>query len=286
MARKPRETSETGIYYIYLEGAFGIKLFKDENDYADFAAFLKKASEKYDILMFAYSLGKNHAYLLLKENMPGTVGKFMQSVLSGYAVKYNNRYLRNGGITNGRYKSIPVQSFDEAFKTSAYINNMEPDGTYSSRNAYTSSFPDGLTDTSYIFDGIKENYGDDNAQHYYSEFLGKKVLPDNDFKKRRKLSPEQLDILIKKLCGIEPEEIASLEKTKRNSVLKKLVAKSGAAVSEISRATGISRGIISRCLSAKPKKSKTQNPVFDYKAKNDMLENTALSGRKDDIWLL
>ena len=44
MARKPRETSETGIYYIYLEGAFGIRLFKDENDYADFAAFLKKAS--------------------------------------------------------------------------------------------------------------------------------------------------------------------------------------------------------------------------------------------------
>lgn len=275
MARKPRTKSGADIYYIFAEPAFGIKLFKDENDFFVFLSAVKSASSKHLCSIYAYSVQNSGIYFLIKEESDGSVSGFMQGLFSSYAARYNNRYLRSGAITNGRYKSIPVETFDEALEFSVFINNLS---SVSSHKAYLTFESDGICDTEYIKDGLEKQFGG-NAAKTYQELLGKNSAPKKNFKKRKRLNEEQICSLSKKILGYPPQNIKTEDKKSRNLALKKLYEKGGFTVAEISRATKLSRGIVSRAI-LKPEDFSNSKP------KQTTKNRTAKPDGKEDIWLL
>lgn len=284
MARKPREKSNIGIYFIFMEAAAGLKLFKDEKDFYEFFSAVKNSSKKHGCTVFAYSVQNSGIYFLLKENQEknsknSSVSSFMQGVLSAYAVKYNNRYLRCGAITNGRYKSHAVENFNEVVELSVFINKDEKN---SSRNAYINFENDDICDVSYIKNGLKEN-GEYDAKKTYEILLEKKASPQKIFKQRKKLGAEQINALIEKIIGTSAKNVKNMSKQNRKEALKIICEKSELTVAEISRATEISRGIISRASKMPETKEKT---YFDYKKKNDIIESKIKTEKKEDIWLL
>lgn len=278
MARKPRIKSGADIYYIFSEPAAGIKLFKDEEDFLCFFSALKKSSSKHFCTVYAYSVQNNGIYFLIKEEDGGSVSAFMQGLFSSYALKYNNRYLRSGAVTNGRYKSIPVENFNEALELSVYINNLSG---ISSHKAYLNLEGDEFCDVTYIKKEL-ENLFKDKAVSAYKDLLNKNAAPQKEFKKRKKLSEEQIFTLSKKILGFSVSDIAKKDKKSRNLALKKLYEKGGFTVAQISRTTKLSRGIVSRAILKSEDISNTHS-LFKTTAAKVPVPKTA---EKEDIWLL
>lgn len=53
----------------------------------------------------AYVFMPNHFHILLTEKLEGGISKFMQKVLTAYAMYYNKKYGRTGGLFEGKFKS-------------------------------------------------------------------------------------------------------------------------------------------------------------------------------------
>jgi putative transposase len=53
----------------------------------------------------AYSLMPNHFHFILREIREGGIASFMQKVLTGYTLYFNNKYERTGALFSGTFKS-------------------------------------------------------------------------------------------------------------------------------------------------------------------------------------
>ena len=71
--------------------------------------------------LLAYCLMDNHVHLLLREDT-GTVSDFVKRVASAYALHFNARYHREGGLFQGRYRSENVEDFDYLLSVVRYIH--------------------------------------------------------------------------------------------------------------------------------------------------------------------
>lgn len=66
-------------------------------------SFVKK--EKPLVAIGAYVLMDNHFHLLLKQTADGGITSFMQKVSTAYAMYFNKKYKRTGGLFEGTFKS-------------------------------------------------------------------------------------------------------------------------------------------------------------------------------------
>jgi len=111
-------------YHIYNRGNSKQKIFHDKQDYDRFLALLYATNTKENIalrLIFehiykfdrgeplvsigAYCLMPNHFHLLLTEVTEGGISKFMQKLSTAYSMYYNKKYIRVGGLFEGKFKS-------------------------------------------------------------------------------------------------------------------------------------------------------------------------------------
>jgi len=77
---------------------FLISKTKDQNPYA-----FDKGGDI--VSVGAYVLMSNHFHILITENVNGGISKFMQKLSTAYAMYYNKKYKRTGGIFEGKFKS-------------------------------------------------------------------------------------------------------------------------------------------------------------------------------------
>jgi putative transposase len=61
-----------------------------------------------EILLF--TLMPNHFHLLLKQRKTNGITKFIQKVCTGYTMYFNKKYKRVGGLVQGRFKAVIVNS--------------------------------------------------------------------------------------------------------------------------------------------------------------------------------
>ncbi|MCR4279326.1 MAG: transposase [Candidatus Zambryskibacteria bacterium] len=115
-------------YHLYNRGNSKQKIFHDEEDYRRFIALLYTCnSENYFkmslvdaisakdpylwdrgktlVSIGAYCLMPNHFHILISESEEGGISKFMQKLSTAYAMYYNNKYKRTGGLFEGKFKS-------------------------------------------------------------------------------------------------------------------------------------------------------------------------------------
>jgi putative transposase len=105
MPRHPRVHAEGLLYHVMARGNDGQKIFVSESDYQAFIEGLRTVRQRYPFSLYAYALMPNHFHLLLEVHRFPTA-RILQSLLTGYARRFNKVHRRRGHLFEGRYKAI------------------------------------------------------------------------------------------------------------------------------------------------------------------------------------
>ena len=121
MARPLRIEYGGAIYHVTVRGNARQKIFRDDRDRRVLCARLKESVTSYGVRLYLYCLMDNHFHLVL-ETPRANLRRFMQSVLTGYAMSYNYRHRRCGHLTQGRYGARLVAGDEYLQKLSRYVH--------------------------------------------------------------------------------------------------------------------------------------------------------------------
>ncbi len=86
-------------------GNDGRKVFLKDSDYEAFLDGLAVVRKRYPFYLYAYVLMSNHFHLLLEVQQASTA-RVLQSLLTGYARRFNRTHHHRGHLFQGRYKAI------------------------------------------------------------------------------------------------------------------------------------------------------------------------------------
>lgn len=109
MARQARKRSTTGVYHVLLRACAKLELFADDEDTAVYQKLIQDQIERGGCIVYAFSLHKTHAHLLLKEGSD-PVGMSVKRLAAHYSYYFNVKYDHYGPIYQDRYKSQPVET--------------------------------------------------------------------------------------------------------------------------------------------------------------------------------
>ena len=262
MSRKARIYSESGVYHVMLRGINRQDIFESEKDYIKFLYEIRRVAFSVDetgrpmkpgLVVYAYCLMPNHVHLLVKE-LDVKISDAIKCISGSYAGYFNLKYEHVGHLFQDRFRSENVSDMEYFVTLLRYIHqNPIAAGLVDNVKDYRWSSwrefdPDlkscvpvcctGAVFQKISFDALKE---------LVDEPLPKtQRILDFDSGIGRRLSDDRVREYIRLDLGIsEMSEIQHLEKSERNEVLKQLLMFCENAL-QISRVTGISRGITDR----------------------------------------
>ncbi len=105
MSRHPRVHAQGLLYHVMARGNDGRKVFLNDSDYEAFLNGLAAARKRYPFNLYAYVLMSNHFHLLLEVQRASTA-RVLQSLLTGYARRFNRTHHHRGHLFQGRYQAI------------------------------------------------------------------------------------------------------------------------------------------------------------------------------------
>ena len=261
MARQLRKKSETGVYHVMLRGINRQDIFEDEGDYQQMVSILRGLIDRCDehkvqlpplCTFYAYCLMSNHVHLLIQEREEN-ISDVVKIIGVTYAHYFNKKYERNGHLFQDRFRSEPVNTIEYFVTLLRYIHQNPlkagmvekiEDYPWSSWREYiTDSSTDTFCSTKAVFSRIpRENLEElvcmpieECDQILDIDTDDCKSVSDSDIKA----------FLLKSQCIVNPLMVQSLEKTRRNGVLRSALS-IGAGIRQLSRLTGVSFGIIQK----------------------------------------
>lgn len=111
-------------YHLYNRGNSKQNIFLNKEDYVHFVKLLYLCNSTRSITLRditmntydfdreetlvnigAYCLMPNHFHLLVKEKTEKGISKFMQKISTAYSMYFNQKYIRTGGLFEGKFKS-------------------------------------------------------------------------------------------------------------------------------------------------------------------------------------
>lgn len=254
--------SDSGVYHVILRGVNRQDIFENEKDFLKFLSLMERLAFPVDetgrqvpplLVIYAYCLMPNHVHLLVREQKCG-ISAAIKWISGTYAGYFNVKYEHVGHLFQDRFRSEVVNDWEYFLNLLRYIHqNPLAGGLVSNVRHYRWSSwcefdPKMVCDvpmctTKWIFDKISF----DALEELVNIPLPKtQRIMDFDSDTGRRVTDERVREYIKAEFGIaEVSAIQHLEKEKRNEIVKKLLEFCG-NVRQISRVTGISRGIISR----------------------------------------
>lgn len=249
MSRGARKLSETGIYHVIFRGVNRFNIFEEDKDYKKILEIVADLKEEMGFVIYAYVLMNNHAHLIIKESELAEISLIMKRMLIRYAGWFNKKYDRSGILIANRFRSEPVETEDYLLVLSRYIHQNPVKGGLSTNvDSYKwSSFKEyigisELCNTELILSIIDRdsfiefNYEIDYEEEY--EISMKATRINDEFVKAR----------IKEILGgKDPFKLGEMAINERNKIISQLKTIEKFSVRQIERATGISRGVISRC---------------------------------------
>ena len=253
MARQARQISKTGLYHIIFRGVNHCNLFEEHEDFEKLLKLLAIVKSDMRYMVHAYCLMSNHVHLFVQEQSPADITLIMKKVLGSYAYWFNKKYKRSGALIANRYKSACVENDEYLLTLTRYIHqNPLRAGIVKDLEMYRwSSYRDyikkghtSLTDTQFILELFSPDI--DEAIKGFVTFHNSPEssefsVTDGKNKSDGKLRQE----IITALDGKEICNLNVLPKLERDRILSALRLQ-GYSIRQIERATGISRGVISR----------------------------------------
>ncbi len=250
MPRQARRKSKSGTYHVMLRGINQQQIFEDREDFDKFIQVLKDCKAISEFKLFAYCLMGNHIHLLIKpEKEP--LEQIFKRIGGRFVYWYNIKYQRVGHLFQDRFKSEPVEDDSYFLMVIRYIHQNPvkagickniADYQYSSYNEYIISKAS-LIDTDFLFDMISQK----EFVRYNNTTNADKCL-DIDVAKKMRLTDEQAQKVIEKYSNCY--SVADFQKldTKSRDKFIVLFKEKGLSIRQISRLTGIGKGIVEKYL--------------------------------------
>jgi putative transposase len=121
MPRKSRLDAPGVLQHVIVRGIEKRKIFLDETDRHLFVKRLTDLLSSTETECLAWALIPNHFHLLLRSGNSG-LANFMRRLLTGYAMKFNQRHHRVGHLFQNRYKSIVCEEEQYLLELVRYIH--------------------------------------------------------------------------------------------------------------------------------------------------------------------
>ena len=248
MPRQAREKSESGIYHIMLRAINQQQIFEDEEDNEKFLEILKDCKAISGYKVFAYCLMGNHAHLVLKIEKE-ELEQIFKRIGARFVYWYNWKYRRRGPLFQDRFKSEPIED-DQYFLTVLRYIHQNPikaklveniaEYKYSSYNSYIEEKGKGITDVDFALAIINK----DEFIRFNNQPNDDNCLEDNE--KVFRISEDEAWEIIKKISKCKnTTEFQELDIARRNVAIKKM-REVPLSIRQISRLTGVSKGVIER----------------------------------------
>jgi len=111
--------------HIFNRGANKAEIFLSDLDYQFFRQkcrdLLEQQGRTLEVLTFC--LLPNHFHLLLFQREMYAISTFMHSLATSYTMYFNQKYEHSGQLCQGKYKLVPLYSFEKIRETQEYILN-------------------------------------------------------------------------------------------------------------------------------------------------------------------
>lgn len=245
MARTARAKSDSQIYHIMIRGINRQLIAADEEDNRRLKEILWQCKKVCGYEVYGYCFLGNHIHLLMKEGIEG-LEQIFKRIGSRYAYYFNQKYKRIGHLFQDRFKSEPINDDSYFLTVLTYIhNNPVKAGLSKTAAEYKwSSYREYLEGSSLIDDTFllgmitKEQF---IALHKAETQVKVLDIGEDHF---RTTDAEAAQI-VKGICGVDAWELADMNIPDRGLHIIKLRQK-GISIRQISRITGISKGIIER----------------------------------------
>jgi len=106
MPRPKRNYKPNCFYHVYNRGNNKDSVLKSASDKQIFRGLLYKNKGPCNIRLVTFCIMDNHFHLIIKTGKdPGNLSKFMQKVLTSFAVQINRKHQRIGHAFQGRYNA-------------------------------------------------------------------------------------------------------------------------------------------------------------------------------------
>lgn len=251
MARRPRKTSESGLYHVMLRGINKQTIFESNDDKYQLLYTLKRLVDTKKFILYGYCLMDNHVHLLIQE-LEDDISTAIKRISSSYVLWYNKKYERCGHLFQERFKSECVETDSYFLIALRYIhqNPIEArickeilDYRWTSYKEYIKEPI--IIDTDLCLSLFSPDK--DKALDMFIEYMNQK----NDysfpvFEDYIKLTDSEVLNKIYDMGIANIIEFQKLEKTIRNNLIKELKMTKGISIRQISRITGTSKGIVER----------------------------------------
>ncbi len=180
-------------------------IFHDKHYYQTFLETVGEAQQRFNCIIHAYCLMKNHYHLLI-QTPEANLGRIMRHINGVYTQRYNRQKKTDGSLFRGRYKAILVDKDAYLLQLSRYIhrNPIETkrplvqqleDYPWSSYPAYINKAktPDWLErDKTYQMLGKRQRYQayknyvlegiDEDIAQYYNKGNQASIIGSKDFR--------------------------------------------------------------------------------------------------------
>jgi putative transposase len=121
MPRQARLDAPGTLHHVMARGIEGTNIFRTDKDRDDFLDRLAAQCEAEALRVYAWALIPNHFHLLVRTgNRP--LFTSMRKILTGYVVRFNRRYKRQGHLFQNRYKSIVCEEDPYLLELTRYIH--------------------------------------------------------------------------------------------------------------------------------------------------------------------
>ena len=246
MPRTARERSAVGLYHVLLRGADGRIIFADDEDCTRFLASLSHAREGDAFLLYAYCLMGSHAHLLIREaSVP--IDQAFKRIGASYARYYNAKYNQTGRLFQDRFQSEALNDNPHFLDAMRFIcQNPVKAGLSKTMFSYPWLGCSGVTESGgllYSPDVMNEEKRRElvtflraPCEFEHLEVKGPGRLPDDK-------AAEQLA----RIANLPPPGIASLEKAKRNAILR-MAHDAGISIRQLARLTGLGKTVVEHAL--------------------------------------
>ena len=251
MARQPRNRSETGIYHIMLRGINRQRIFEESPDYEQFLWCLERVQEDSGMIIYAYVLMSNHVHLLIGEGREA-LSVTMKRLTVRYAGWFNRKYDRVGHLFQDRFASRPVDDDGYFLMALMYIHfNPVVGGLCTRPDQYmwssrrTLGHPGSLVDST----SLERIVPLETVMREEGRYEPAKVDPRDILaypEENNHVSDDEAWELISRTSGTESgTEFQRLSVSEQEHVVR-TVRSQGVSIRQLSRLTGLNRGLILR----------------------------------------
>lgn len=251
MSRKPRRKSRNGIYHIMLRGINKQTIFEDEEDKLRLLETIEKYKEKSKFKIYGYCLMDNHVHLLIKETEE-CVSLIIQRISASYVYWYNHKYERCGHLFQERFKSENVETISYFITVLRYIH-QNPIKAGLATNVFDckwTSIQEYLGHTHFIdIESALKLFSPDRSKAL--QLFNKYMQESNDDQclddyARVKMSDSEVQCYLITLGVPNSSFLQQMKREERDVIILKLKGLKGVTHRQLSRITGISKGVITR----------------------------------------